>query len=582
LITVNCDLHSVTKLETVQQAIDSKERFTQTVRQSIREEVFKAKGPTQKGHRFLIWAITKLFDASPDEIENQITDGPNDEGIDAWIKPDIETENGGIIQLFQFKFNESHDDSDILKFRQDVDDFLDKKIGDIRRDELKLLYKTIKDEKLEPELFYITDQKIQLKKIPPKMKVFGIDQIIEHLWAEIVGLPEGVEETIPLKKLMQYDNTIIGVMGLSELRKFIERTQSYIFESNIRKYLQRTKINKNLKKTLAEMPTNVFFYNNGITIVGKKVEAKDSHVKVLEPQIVNGAQTSTTIFQSVGLLDPIPGDIQVTIIQSDSNAMKQDITKFRNSQNAVKGKDLISLDIFYTGVRAQLKNFGYYFEQQSGAWDFMKPDKKATYKGHEIYKNYLSDVHPNYIQAPLAIQAMVAGIMQNPTKPYSSMASCMPNGKLYPKTFDSKIAEDYRLFFYPYLIKCYSEKLDFGNPEVKPVQKRYARLLFVTAYFKILFDYILRKDQDVIRQNPEPLEKIFKNFELNKKLLDLTNDAMNYYLTRSNEYYEEHEEIVTWHNFFSKHAWNSELQKSFKSFLKGREDDLKELRSQLK
>ncbi len=559
----------------------SKDRFAQTVRQSIREEVFKAKSSTQKGHRFLIWAITKLFDASPDEIENQITDGSNDEGIDAWIKPDIETDNGGIIQLFQFKFNESHDDSEILQFRQDVDNFLDKKIGDILRDDLKLLYKTIKDEKLEPELFYITDQKIQLKKIPHKMRVFGFDQIVAHLWAEIVGLPEGVEETIPLKKQMEYNNTVIGVMGLSELRKFIERTQSYIFESNIRKYLQRSRINKNLKKTLENMPSNVFFYNNGITIVCKKVEVQSSQVKVLEPQIVNGAQTSTTIFQNVGLLDPIPGDIQVTIIQSDSNAMKQNITKFRNSQNAVKGKDLISLDIFYTGVRAQLKNFGYYFEQQSGAWDFMKPDKKATYNGHEIYKKYLSDVHPNYIQAPLAIQAMVAGIMQNPTKPYSSMASCMPNGKLYPKTFDSKIAEDYRLFFYPYLIKCYSEKLGFGDPEAKPEQKRYARLLFVTAYFKILFDYILKKDHEEIRQNPEPLEKIFKNFELNKRLLELTNEAMNYYLTRSNEYYDEHE-IITWHNFFSNHAWNVELQKSFKSFLKGKDDDLKEIKSQLK
>ncbi len=63
------------------QELESKERFAQTVRQSIREEVFKAKSPTQKGHRFLIWAITKLFDASPDEIENQITDGPNDEEI---------------------------------------------------------------------------------------------------------------------------------------------------------------------------------------------------------------------------------------------------------------------------------------------------------------------------------------------------------------------------------------------------------------------------------------------------------------------------------------------------------------------
>jgi len=569
-------------LETEQQAVNSKERFVQTVLQSIREYVLKAENNTEKGHRFLEWAITRLFDASPDEVRNQITDGAHDMGIDAWIHPDIETENGGIIQLFQCKFNESHDESEILQFRADVDNFLNMKIEDIRREELKRLYKKIKDEKLEPELFYITDQKIQLKEIPKRLKVYGIDQIVNHLWSEIVGIPKGVEQTIQLEGILQFNDSIIGVMALSELRKFIERTQSYIFESNIRKYLQRTRINKNLKDTLEKMPNNVFFYNNGITIVGKNIEVQDSKVKIIEPQIVNGAQTSSTIFQSVGLLDPIPGSITVTIIKADSDVIKQEITKFRNSQNAVKGKDLISLESFHTGIRAQLKNFGYYYEQQAGAWNYMKPNEKAKYNGHEVYKNYLPDEHENKIEASLAIQAMVAGITQNPTKPYSSIASCMPNGSLYPKVFDSQIAQDYRLLFYPYLIRCYSEKLGFGDPEAKdPEQKRYARLLFVTAYFNILFNHILKKNKDEIKKNPESLEKVFKNFEINQRILELTNQAMTHYFIRAQEFYDDHEEILTWHNFFSKHAWNEALQKSFNSFLKINVEKIKKIRAEL-
>jgi hypothetical protein len=566
-----------------EQTQSGKERFAQTVMQSIREEVTKGKNGKERGDRFLEWAITRLFDASPDEVRNQITDGSNDMGIDAWIKPAIEVDNGGIIQLFQSKFNQSHDESEILQFKADVENFLDMDIRDIKRDDMKLLNKMIKEEKLDYELFYITDQKVQIKRKPSKLTVYGIDQIVDHLWQEIVGIPEDSIEEIPLKEMLPYKNTVIGVMGLSELRKFIEKTQSYIFESNIRKYLQRTRINKNLKETLDNMPNKVFYYNNGITIVGKKIEVIDSKkIKVSQPQIVNGAQTSTTIFQNIGLLDPIQGDIQVTIIQEDSIADRQNITKFRNSQNAVKGKDLISLESFHMEIRAQLDSFGYYYEQQAGAWNYLKPEKKGSYKGHDIYKKYLPDNHDNVIQAPLAIQAMVAGIKQNPTKPYSSIASCMPNGVLYPKTFDSKIAHDYRLLLYPYLVKCYGEILGFGDPEAKPEQKRYARLLFVTAYFKILLDYILKKDSEEIRQNPEPLEKVFKNFELNKKLLEITNDAMTYYLIRANEYYEQHEEVLSWHNFFSKHAWNDELQKSFKSYLKGRDDELKSIRAKLK
>ena len=54
---------------------------------------------------------------------------------------------------------------------------------------------------------------------------------------------------------------------------------------------------------------------------------------------------------------------------------------------------------------------------------------------------------------------------------------------------------------------------------------------------------------------------------------------MEYYFTRSREYYEEHEEIITWHNFFSKHAWNKTLQKAFRSFLKDHEEDIAEIKS---
>jgi len=185
------------------------------------------------------------------------------------------------------------------------------------------------------------------------------------------------------------------------------------------------------------------------------------------------------------------------------------------------------------------------------------------------------------IEAKDSIQAMVAGIFQNPTKAYSSIASLMPNGNLYPKIFDTKLAEDYRILFYPYLVKMYGEKLGFGDSEAKPEQKRYARLFFVAAYFKILFEYLLKTDTNEIKKNPEPLEKIFKNFDLNKKILDLTNEAMDFYFHCSRKFYDDREDIVTWHNFFSHHAWNSELQKDLKSFLKDKSDEIKEIKSEI-
>jgi len=558
--------------------VTRREQYAETVKQSIQEEIVKAKNSKEKGERFLEWVITRLFDASPDEIRNQIIDGPNDMGIDLWIKPGIESENGGIIQLFQFKYNESHDEKEILGFIDDVKKFLKMDLEDIPRKELKELYQMIKKENLETELYYITDRKIDFKTRSRKLKVYGFDQIVDKLWDDIIGIPKGKQETIHLEEMLPYKDSIIGVVSLAELRKFIENSQSYIYESNIRKYLQRTKINKALEKTLEDRASSVFYFNNGITIVVKNMETNGKEVKLVEPQIVNGAQTSKTIFEKLPLITNVIGSIIVTIIKESNSTTRKEITKFRNSQNAVKGKDLISLEIFHTGIRAQLKNFGYYYEQQAGAWLYLKPEERDFYKGNEIYSKYLPEDFNNKISASIAIQAMVAGIFQHPTRAYTSIASFMPNGNHYHDYFDSKLKEDYRLLLYPFLVKSYGEHLGYGDSESAPEQKRYARLLFVTAYFKILFEYIMKKDEDDIKKDSELLERYFKNFDVNKKLLELTDEAMTYYFHRARRYYDDHEEIVTWHNFFSKHAWNPELQKDFKSFLKDNSEKIKEIK----
>jgi len=273
--------------------VDSKTLFAKTVLQSIEEEVEKATSNKEKGDRFLEWVITRLLDASPDEIRNQLVDGKDDEGIDAWIVPNLETENGGVIQLIQCKYNESHDDSKIIKFHEDVERFQKARVEDIPRKDMKQLYQMMKNNNLEPDLYYITNQHTDYQSKSGKLKVYGIDQIVEKLWDEITGIPPGIEQTLRLEELLPYQDTIIGVMALADLRKFIEKTQSYIYESNIRKYLQRTKINKGLKKTLENAASSVFYFNNGITIVAKDFSIDGKNVNLIEPQIVNGAQTKT-------------------------------------------------------------------------------------------------------------------------------------------------------------------------------------------------------------------------------------------------------------------------------------------------
>ena len=76
----------------------------------------------------------------------------------------------------------------------------------------------------------------------------------------------------------------------------------------------------------------------------------------------------------------------VTIIKEPSKASRDNITQYRNSQNSVKGKDLISLQTFHKGIRGQLKQVGYFYEIQAGSWKFEENKRQAQYTGNDIFK----------------------------------------------------------------------------------------------------------------------------------------------------------------------------------------------------
>jgi len=570
----------------------SKDRFVNTVKESLQEEMSTATTSVEKGERFLVWAITRIVDAGKDEIEKQITDGPGDMGIDTWIKPQIASDNGGTIQLFQSKFGQSHDEKEILKFVKEVEKFLTCKLEDIPRDDMRQLRVMIDNEHLEPELYYITDQKIKLKYSSPKdiqkVKVIGFDQIVDKLWADIEGIPEDITETIQIEDCFERNDCLVGAISLKEFRKFVNRTQRYIYESNIRKYLQKTKINKGLRKTLENASDSVFQYNNGVTIVVKDYKKNGGEITLTEPQIDNGAQTSQTIYEVLPLITNATGEILVTVIRETSKAAKDSITQYRNSQNAVKGKDLITLSSYHKMIGAQLKqSVGYFYERQAGSWKFLENRGQADFGGHDVFKQYLPSVHENCIPAPVAIQAMVAGMFQDPTKPYSSQASFMPNGAKYPDIFNSQLPEDYRILLYPYLVKCYGEKLEYGSKQPAQDLKRYARLLFVSAYFKILFELILKKEASEVRKDPKLLDPIFKNFAVNEELLKLTDAALEFYFINAGMDFQDlnsqEGKVVTWHNFFSNasYAWNPKLTKTIMQYLAQNKPKLKSIQDKL-
>ena len=544
------------------------EGFSENIQGSIREFAEDSKNEVEKGNNFLQWVLTRVFEATEDDAADAIVDGANDLGIDAYLPVDF---SDNTIRLFQSKYGTSHSLEAISKFKDDAKRLLEKDVTKMRPDLAQLVTK-IKEKNLKIKCCYVTDQKVEYEE--DIVEVIDIEKIIQRLWDRIKKPAAGKKSCIKLERMLRHENTILGILKLRELTDFVSKNRDYVFESNIRQWMQfKTTVNKGLRETLQTNPTKFFYYNNGITIVVSDFEELgENAIKLHAPQIVNGAQTSNSILDHSKRTKSMEGSMTVTIIKADDEQEQNNITKYRNSQNSVRGKDLVSLMDFHKSIKSQLKNCGYFYEIQAGSFDSKAKSKQAEYDGDSTYNCYLPDNHKKVIVAKDAIQALVAGIEQRPTEAYSSPAQFLPRGSKYDDIFNDNLKDDYRILLYPYLVKEYAKKtLKYGKQGGHKT-KRYATLFYVGVYFRILHKKILETKGD-FKNDIRKLEPIFRSFKLNSRILKLTDVIVTKFL-EDTVVDDEIELANTKHNFFSQHVWNEAMIRVVDKKIRQEEDEI--------
>jgi len=548
------------------------EGFSENIQDSIREHAENSKNEVEKGNNFLQWVLTRVFEATEDDAADAIIDGANDLGIDAYLPVDF---SDNTIRLFQSKYGTSHSLEAITKFKEDSKRLLEKDITKMRP-ELAQLVTKIKEKKLKIKCCYVTDQKVDYDD--EFVEILDIEKIIQSLWDRIKKPAAGKKSSIKLEKMLRYDNTILGILKLRELTEFVSKNREYVFESNIRQWMQfKTSVNKGIRETLQNNPGKFFYYNNGITIVVSDFEELgDNIIKLYAPQIVNGAQTSNSILDHSKRTRNMNGSMTVTIIKADDEQEQNNITRYRNSQNSVRGKDLVSLMDFHKSIKSQLKNCGYFYEIQAGSFDTKTKSKQCEYGGDSTYNKYLPDNHKKVIVAKDAIQVLIAGIEQRPTEAYSSPAQFLPRGRKYDDVFNDNLKDDYRVLLYPYFVKEYAKKaLKYGKKGGHKT-KRYATLFYVAVYFRILHKKILDTKGD-FKKDAVKLEPIFRSFKLNSRILKITDVVVTKFL-EDTIVDDEIELANTKHNFFSQHVWNDAMLRVLDKKIKQEEEEILSLK----
>ena len=548
------------------------EGFSENIIESIREYTESGKNDVEKGNNFLQWVLTRVFEATEDDAADAIVDGANDLGIDAYLPVDFSDDK---IRLFQSKYGTSHSTDAIVKFKEDVKRLLERDVTKMRP-ELAHLVTNIREKNLKIKCCYVTDQKVDYEDCD--VEIVDINEIIQKLWDRIKKPAAGKKSSLKLEKMLRYENTILGILKLRELTDFVIKNRDYVFESNIRQWMQfKTSVNKGLRDTLQNNPDKFFYYNNGITIVVSDFEEFGENDLMLHaPQIVNGAQTSNSILDHAKRTKNMDGSMTVTIIKADNEQDQNNITKYRNSQNSVRGKDLVSLMDFHKSIKSQLKNFRYFYEIQAGSFDSKTKSEQAEYEGDTTYNNYLPDNHKKVIVAKDAIQALVAGIEQRPTEAYSSPAQFLPRGSKYDQVFNENLKDDYKLLFYPYLVKEYAKKVLKYGKQGKHKTKRYATLFYVAVYFRILHKKMLQTKGD-FKLDILKLEPVFRSFKLNSRILKLADIVVTKFL-EDTVVDDEIEIANTKHNFFSHHVWNDSMLRVVDKKIKQEEEEIEAIR----
>ena len=307
---------------------------------------------------------------------------------------------------------------------------------------------------------------------------------------------------------------LVGTVSLSNWFQFLVEYKNkagnldQLYEKNVRQFLgNRRKINKGIAETLEENPDLFGLYNNGITIVASEytVSAKEDIVIVQDPYVVNGCQTTRTIWQVLdGKLyaDGTPrsesiiewkgrvdqGGVVTKIVKSEE-ANIADITKFTNSQNAVRPQDFIALDSgFQSWKMAMESNHGIYLEIQRGGWEAQKAWEKQ-HPGHSQFEDH--------VNAFDLIKVYGAGWMGLPGTAFGKNAPFLPKGSVYERILarpEGDHAFGVRDLFAAYKVKCLADAIGFGRGAIQP-SRRQSRFLFYHVMMRML--------GEIVRLTPE-------------------------------------------------------------------------------
>ncbi len=223
----------------------------------------------------------------------------------------------------------------------------------------------------------------------------------------------------------------IGIVKLSKYQKFISddngKIRERLFEANVRHFQGDVDVNKKIKASLeCQSEKDFWWLNNGITIIVDNCYTMGKNLTLENIQIVNGLQTSFSIYGISSFSDDDDRSILVKIIVNNDRSIVDEIIESTNFQNAIPPSLLRATDPIQKELELFFLQNGYFY------------DRRKNY-----YKN-LGKPSGKIFSINATAQAIKSIILQEPHTARATPTSIVKKDSSYKEVFDSQ--NDYRAY----------------------------------------------------------------------------------------------------------------------------------------
>lgn len=231
--------------------------------------------------------------------------------------------------------------------------------------------------------------------------------------------------------------------NLEKLESLATETLDYgVLFDNVRGFVQKSKYNESIAKSLKEEPSKFFMYNNGMTIVAKDIKAEEVNgrkkvrISINDFQVLNGGQTLRTLhnFNALDKDNVIESlsksEVLVRIFNASDSESVSKIAEYTNSQNSISNIDLKSLSNLQIQIEQVLDADNIIYSRKNGdtGMDEQKdyrfkismelfgqilfaiqghPERSSNQKQHifgKYYNEIFSEANFNILDAPSIVE----------------------------------------------------------------------------------------------------------------------------------------------------------------------------------